>query len=336
MCRRVAIHPRSSLAPPHQPDVASPDVLRAYAVRTRLRVRRTLRPIRRRLYQEILEAACTTAQVLRDPEMLYIAIGILGATVMPHNLYLHSSIVQTRRVRATPAGQARGGALRVRRLDDRALASRSSSTRRSSSSPPRRSTRRATPRSPRSRTRTSCSRRCSAPGASAAFALALLASGQNSTLTGTLAGQIVMEGFLNIRHPALAAAPDHARDRHCAGRHRRHLLRRKRHREAADPQPGDSQPAALVRRLSARGVHVRSREDGRVRRTRRWLKVLAWSSALVIAGLNAWLLVQTFADGSAEHVQAHPRSRSSTPTYDDAILRARAAAGAASAGRRSC
>ena len=45
-----------------------------------------------------------TPQILTNPEMLYIAIGMLGATVMPHNLYLHSSLVQTRAIDRTPAG----------------------------------------------------------------------------------------------------------------------------------------------------------------------------------------------------------------------------------------
>ncbi len=69
------------------------------------------------------------------------------------------------------------------------------------------------------------------------------------------------------QHPiaALAPPPDHPGDRHCPGRYRRHLLRRTRHRKVADPQPGDSELAALVRGLSPRRVHVRSRQDGRVR-----------------------------------------------------------------------
>ena len=55
--------------------------------------------------------------IFRNRRMLYIAIGILGATVMPHNLYLHSSIVQTRKYRSHRSRQARGDALRDRRLD---------------------------------------------------------------------------------------------------------------------------------------------------------------------------------------------------------------------------
>jgi manganese transport protein len=69
-------------------------------------------------------------EILKNPEMLYIAIGILGATVMPHNLYLHSSIVQTRRYEETAAGSARRRASRSSTRRSRS-ASRSSSTRRS-------------------------------------------------------------------------------------------------------------------------------------------------------------------------------------------------------------
>jgi len=136
-----------------------------------------------------------------DPDMLYIAITILGATVMPHNLYLHSSIVQTRRYERSASGKAeavrfanidsassltlalfvnaailvvaaavfhRGGHPEVAEIGDayKLLAPM-----------------------------------LGAAGASVMFAVALLASGQNSTITGTLAGQVVMEGFLNISLP---------------------------------------------------------------------------------------------------------------------------------------
>ena len=101
--------------------------------------------------------------------------------------------------------------------------------------------------------------------ASTLFAVALLCSGQNATLTGTLAGQIVMEGFINLRLrpwlrrlitrliaiiPAVIVIVD---------------LRRARHRAAAHPEPGDSEPAAAVRRVPAGAVHQRPRQDGRVR-----------------------------------------------------------------------
>lgn len=140
-----------------------------------------------------------TPKIVSDPGMLYIAIGILGATVMPHNLYLHSSIVQTRRYELNAEGKR--AAIKFATIDSTAalmfalfinaailiVAAATFHT--------------------RGRTDVAeiqdayklLSPLLGATGASTLFALALLASGQNSTLTGTLAGQIVMEGFLNIR-----------------------------------------------------------------------------------------------------------------------------------------
>ena len=136
----------------------------------------------------------------RNPDMLYIAVGILGATVMPHNLYLHSSIIQTRKY--GDSTESRRQAVRFATIDSTvALMFGAVPQRRD----PRHGGRdvprqRATRTSPTSRTRTCCSRRCSARSSPARSSpLALLFSGQNATLTGTLAGQIVMEGFLNIR-----------------------------------------------------------------------------------------------------------------------------------------
>ncbi|MBI3878582.1 MAG: Nramp family divalent metal transporter [Verrucomicrobia bacterium] len=137
-------------------------------------------------------------EIITNPKMLYLAIGILGATVMPHNLYLHSSIVQTRKYEHTPEGRREaikfatidstvalmfalfinaailivsaaafhGGSQKVEEIQDAYKL---------------------------------LSPVLGVTIASTIFAVALLASGQNSTLTGTLAGQIVMEGFLNIR-----------------------------------------------------------------------------------------------------------------------------------------
>ncbi len=139
-----------------------------------------------------------TIEIIRNPDMLYVALGILGATVMPHNLYLHSSIVQTRGYERTERGRreavwfatldstvALTGALFVNAailivagavfgphgqpVEELADAHKLLSPLLGSSV------------------------------ASTLFAVALLASGQSSTLTGTLAGQIVMEGFLQIR-----------------------------------------------------------------------------------------------------------------------------------------
>ena len=131
--------------------------------------------------------------------MLYIAIGILGATVMPHNLYLHSSIVQTRAFDRTEKGKAM--AIRFATFDSTAAllfaffinaailivsAAAFHGTQHENVADINDAYKLLSPV-------------LGVPMASTFFAIALLASGQNSTMTGTLAGQIVMEGFLNIR-----------------------------------------------------------------------------------------------------------------------------------------
>jgi manganese transport protein len=151
------------------------------------------------LWREAAIGFLPRAEILRNREMLYIAIGILGATVMPHNLYLHSSIVQTRAFGAST--RDRREAIRYAVFDSTlalgfalfinaailVLGAAAFHTRGLNNvgeiadaykllSPV-----------------------LGASLASTLFACALLASGQNSTLTGTLAGQIVMEGFLDIR-----------------------------------------------------------------------------------------------------------------------------------------
>jgi manganese transport protein len=151
------------------------------------------------LWREAAIGFLPRAEILRNREMLYIAIGILGATVMPHNLYLHSSIVQTRAFGAST--RDRREAVRYAVFDSTlalgfalfinaailVLGAAAFHTRGLNNvgeiadaykllSPV-----------------------LGASLASTLFACALLASGQNSTLTGTLAGQIVMEGFLDIR-----------------------------------------------------------------------------------------------------------------------------------------
>jgi manganese transport protein len=149
----------------------------------------------------IVAGLIPTPEIVRNPHMLYIAVGILGATVMPHNLYLHSSIVQTRAFERNDEGKAT--AIRFATIDstvallfaffiNAAILIVSAAVFFGGA---------ATGADP--------------PGirdaykllspvlddrmASILFAVALLAAGQNSTLTGTMAGQIVMEGFLNVR-----------------------------------------------------------------------------------------------------------------------------------------
>src|SRR6516164_3607434 len=137
--------------------------------------------------------------IVTNPAMLYIAIGILGATVMPHNLYLHSSIVQSRQYKRTPEGKReaihmanvdsaialtvalfvnaailivaaavfhRSGHFEVAAIEDAYKL---------------------------------LSPLVGAGFAGTLFAVALLASGQNSSITGTLAGQVVMEGFVHLK-----------------------------------------------------------------------------------------------------------------------------------------
>src|ERR1700720_2588072 len=151
------------------------------------------------LWREAAIGFIPRAEILRNREMLYIAIGILGATVMPHNLYLHSSIVQTRafgqlksekkqavRYAIFDSTFALGFALFVNAAI-LVLGAAAFHT-----------------RGLHNVAEIADAYKLLSPvlGASLAstlFACALLASGQNSTLTGTLAGQIVMEGFLDIR-----------------------------------------------------------------------------------------------------------------------------------------
>ena len=231
--------------------------------------------------------------VLANPEMLYIAISILGATVMPHNLYLHSSIVQTRAYPRTTAGKKE--AIRLANFDSAtaltmalfinaailivaaAVFHRSGHTEVAEIGD---AYKLLTPL-------------LGFTGASMMFALALLASGQNSTVTGTLAGQIVMEGFLDLRLPNW----------------QRRLITRL---VAIVPTVivtalyGSSGTARLLvfsqvilsMQLSFAVfplVHFTS--DRALMGSfvnRRWVQALSWAVALLIAGLNTWLLVQVF------------------------------------------
>jgi manganese transport protein len=151
---------------------------------------------------DVLAGFVPSPQVVTNPAMLYIAIGILGATVMPHNLYLHSAIVQTRRFEPTETG--RREAIRYATIDSTVAlmlalfinaailivaASTFHTAGRFEVAEIQDAHHLLTPM-------------LGASIASTLFAVALLASGQNSTITATLAGQIVMEGFLRIRLPA--------------------------------------------------------------------------------------------------------------------------------------
>jgi manganese transport protein len=230
--------------------------------------------------------------ILRDRDKLYIAIGILGATVMPHNLYLHSSVVQTRRYEETPQGKRMAVkyafldstiALTLALFINAAILIVAAATFHTSGHGEVAEIQDAykllTPL-------------LGVTGASAVFALALLASGQNSTLTGTLAGQIVMEGFLNLRiRPWL-----------------RRLITRL---IAIVPAAltaiffGESGTARLLilsqvilsLQLSFAVVPLVRFTSDRVKMgefvNAWWLEILAYVVAFAIAAFNAWLLVQT-------------------------------------------
>jgi manganese transport protein len=234
------------------------------------------------------------AEILRNPEMLYISIGILGATVMPHNLYLHSSIVQTRMYGDTFEGKKE--AIRYATIDstvalmsalfiNAAILIMAAAV--FNPDPQYREV------ADIGDAYMLLNPLLGATVASTLFAVALLFSGQNATLTGTLAGQIVMEGFLNLRlRPWL-----------------RRLITRLiaivpaviviaiRGEEGSGPLLVLSQvilslqlPFAIFPLLQftsstklmgpfANGV---------------WVKALAWPVCIIIAALNVYLLYQTF------------------------------------------
>ena len=140
-------------------------------------------------------------QVVTDPSALFIAIGILGATVMPHNLYPHSAIVQTRQFDRDEPGKRR--AIRYATLDSTlalsfALAINAAILILAASTFHTTGYRHVAEIQEAFKL---LSPMLGAASASMLFAVALLASGQNSTITATLAGQIVMEGFLEWKVP---------------------------------------------------------------------------------------------------------------------------------------
>jgi manganese transport protein len=241
----------------------------------------------------VLRGFVPSFTILRNPEMLYIAIAILGATVMPHNLYLHSSIVQTRKYDLSREGKREAVkfafvdstiALSFALFINAAILIVAAATFHRTGN---------TQVAEIQDAYQLLSPLLGVGAASVVFALALLASGQNSTLTGTLAGQIVMEGFLNIRiRPWL-----------------RRLITRA---IAIVPAAivailyGESGTAKLLvlsqvvlsLQLSFAVFPLVLFTSDRVKMGEfanpTWLKVLAYLVAIVIASLNAWLLFQTF------------------------------------------
>jgi manganese transport protein len=231
--------------------------------------------------------------IVRDPAMLYIAISILGATVMPHNLYLHSSLVQTRQYERSTTGKRE--AIRFSNLDSVialtfAFLVNAAILVVAAAAFHRHGHTEVAEISDAYRLLPSA---LGVTGASTIVALALLASGQNSTLTGTLAGQVVMEGFLNIRlRPwlrrlvtrALAIVPAIAVT-------------------ALYGQHGTSKllifsQVVLSMQLSFAVFPLVMFTSDRKKMgdfvNARWLTALAWFTAVVIAVLNGWLLLAAF------------------------------------------
>jgi manganese transport protein len=230
--------------------------------------------------------------IVTNPAMLYIAIGILGATVMPHNLYLHSSIVQSRKYERTPAGKRE--AIQMAGIDSTlaltvalfvnagilivaaAVFHRSGHFEVAAIQDAYKL----------------LSPLVGAAGASTLFAVALLASGQNSSITGTLAGQIVMEGFIHLK-----VSP---------------WLRRLITRSlaivptiivvAVNGEQGTEKLLILSQVILSLQLSFAVVPlvifTGKRKLMGEFvnglgLQVLAWTTAVVIAGLNGWLLIQT-------------------------------------------
>ena len=243
---------------------------------------------------EVAAGFIPTTGVLGDAAMLYIAIGILGATVMPHNLYLHSSIVQTRRYGDTAASKAEaihfasidsGVALMFALFINAAILVMAAATFHGSGN--------------ENVADIGDAYKLLTPllgttAASVLFAVALLFSGQNATLTGTLAGQIVMEGFVNIRLrpwlrrlitrlmaiiPAIIVVVLY-------GEHGTGALLIGSQVVLSLQLPFAVFPLVLFTSDRAKmGEFVAPL----------WMKALAWTVAVIISALNVWLLYQTLA-----------------------------------------
>ena len=233
-----------------------------------------------------------SSSIVTNPAMLYIAIGILGATVMPHNLYLHSSIVQSRRYKRTPEGKREAIfmsnvdsalALTVALFVNAAILIVAAAVFH---------TRGLFNVAAIQDAYKLLSPLLGAAGASTLFAIALLASGQNSSITGTLAGQVVMEGFIHLK-----LSP---------------WLRRMITRTLAiiptiivvaiTGEQGTEKLLILSQVILSLQlsfavvplvIFTGSRKIMGEFVNARWLQGLAWFTAVLIAGLNAWLLIET-------------------------------------------
>lgn len=240
----------------------------------------------------VVRGLIPSGQIVMNPAMLYIAIGILGATVMPHNLYLHSSIAQTRAFKRNDKGRAM--AIRFSTIDSTSAllfaffinasililsAASFHGTPHADVADISDAYKLLTPV-------------LAAPLASTLFAVALLASGQNSTLTGTMAGQIVMEGFLDIRlRPwirrlitrLIAIVPA--------------VIIASLYGERGVGQLLILSQVILSLQLSFAVVPLVQFTSEKAKMGRfvnpGWLKALAWTVTVIICSLNAYLLFQT-------------------------------------------
>jgi manganese transport protein len=238
----------------------------------------------------VLAGLVPSPEIVTDPAKLYLAIGILGATVMPHNLYLHSALVQTRAFDQDDAGKA--DAIKMATIDgtvalglaffiNAAILIVAAATFHAAGR---------TDIAEIDEAYRLLSPMLGVAGASVLFAVALLASGQNSTVTGTLAGQIIMEGFLRFRLPTWA----------------RRLVTRALAIIPAVFVVGASGDAGATRLLVLSQVVlslqlpfavvplVRFTTSRRIMgrfAAPRWLGAIAWVIAAVIIGLNATLLI---------------------------------------------
>ncbi len=241
---------------------------------------------------DVLVGFIPRAEILVNPDMLYIALGILGATVMPHNLYLHSSIVQTRKYLDTHVGKTE--AIRFASIDS-SVALMSALFINAAILVMAAAAFHGTPYESVADIGDAHMLLSPLLGTSAAgvlFAIALLCSGQNATLTGTLAGQIVMEGFVNIRlRPWLrriitrlvAIVPA--------------VITVALYGEQGMGNLLILSQVVLSLQLSFAVFPLVSFTSDRHKMgdlvAPRWMSALAWAVAVIIAALNAWLLYTT-------------------------------------------
>jgi manganese transport protein len=243
-------------------------------------------------FGSVLQGYLPQTEIVRNPEALYIAIGILGATVMPHNLYLHSSIVQTRNWEDTPDKKREAikfgtidstVALSLALFINSAILILAAAVFYTSGKHDVAEIQDAYQL---------LSPMLGIGPASAIFAIALLASGQNSTLTATMAGQIVMEGFLHLKLKPwvrrfctrlVAIVPA--------------LVTIIWFGEGSTTSLLIFSQVILSLQLSFAVIPlIMFTSDRRLMGefvNPRWLKVLAYAVATIIVGLNGWLIVQT-------------------------------------------